>query len=211
MTVVARCCGSLVFCLAKWSGRSSQSSPNGFGRLSTVESQPRPSERAGYNLLLNLDLVKVPFPRVREKARKDIDEYSNFLEKNDENRLIPRDIGIRLLRALNDLLDFDRRLRELEGRDITAIIAAGLPNECVIFHFMNEYAKGATARDVDIHLIQLACMGMLQVATFAREAVTWHFGFEDVVLLALDIGSLGDLPPWALACSSTSCQISCCT
>ena len=104
-------------------------------------------------MLLNLDPVKVPFPRVIEKARKDIGEYSNFLEKNDENRLIPRDIWIRLLRALNDLLDFDRRLRELEGRDITAIIAAGLPNACVIFHLMNEYAKGATARDGDIYLI----------------------------------------------------------
>ena len=36
---------------------------------------------------------------------------------------------------------------------------------------------------------------MLQVAIFDCEAVTWHFGFEDVVLLALDIGSLARSPP----------------
>ena len=83
-----------------------------------------PTELAGYNLLLNLDPAKIPFPRFREKARKDIGEYSDFLEKNDENRLSPRDIWIHLLRTSNDFLDFDRRRRELEGRDITAIIAA---------------------------------------------------------------------------------------
>ena len=150
-----------------------------------------PTERAGYNL----DPVKVPFPRVRKKARKDIGKYSNYLEKNDENRLIHRDIWIRLLRALNDLLEFDRRQRELEGRHITAIIAVGLQNACAIFHLMNEYAKGATTRNGDIHRIQLACNGMLQVATFDREAVTWHFGLKVVVLLALDIGSLARAAP----------------
>ena len=32
---------------------------------------------------------------------------------------------------------------------------------------------------------------MLKLATLARDAVTWHFGFEDLALVAVDIVNSG--------------------
>ena len=139
--------------------------------------------------MAHLDPEIVPFGRIKEKARKDICECAEFLEASDENLLTPRDIWMRLLRSLDGLENFEKRLIKLEGRDTTAIITAKLLNACAFYYLMSEYAKGATVCDSSILHIQLANKRALQVATIARIAATWHFGFEDV-LLAFDIGNL---------------------
>ena len=153
-----------------------------------------PTERAAYNLMTHLDPEIVPFGCIKEIARKNIGESAEFLEASDKTLLTPRDIWTRLLRSLDELEDFENRLIELEGRETTAIIASGLPNACAAYYLMSEYSKGATTCDSSMLHIQLANRGALQVATLAREAVTWHFGFENVVLVALDFGNLARSP-----------------
>ena len=97
---------------------------------------------------------------------------------------------MRRLRSLDGLEDFEKRLIEFEGQDTIAIITAGLPNACAVYYLMSEYARNATGCDSSIFHIKLANKGALQAAILARETATLNFGFEDVVLLALDIGNL---------------------
>lgn len=140
--------------------------------------------------MAHLDPEIVLLGWIKEKARKDIAESTEFLEASEANLLIPCVIWTRLLRSLDGFKDFDKRLFELEGRETTAIIAFGQPKACALYFLISEYAKEATTRNSSILHIQLANNGMLRVAALAREAVTWHFGFEDVVHVALDISSL---------------------
>ena len=76
---------------------------------------------------------------------------------------------------------------ELEGRGPTAIVTTGLPNACAVFKLINEYSQAAVGRSSRIRHIELANGGTLKLAVLARRAVTWHLGFEDLVLIALDI------------------------
>ena len=80
---------------------------------------------------------------------------------------------------------------ELEGRKFSAIVTTGLPNACAVFKLINEYSQAAAGRSGRIRHIELADGGMLKLAALARRAVTWHFGFEDLVLIALDIENQG--------------------
>ena len=152
-----------------------------------------PTEQAAYNLTTHLNPDIVLFGRIKEKALKDIGESAEFLDASDEN-LTPRDIWTCHHRSLDKLEDFENRLIELEGQETTAIIATVLPNACAFYYLMSEYSKGASTCDSSMLHIQLANKGAFQVATLAREAVTWHFKFEDVVLVTLDIVSLARSP-----------------
>ena len=62
-----------------------------------------------------------------------------------------------------------------------------LPNACVVFKLINDYSQAAVARNGRILLIDLADGGMLKLAVFARQAVTWHHGLKDLVLIAFNI------------------------
>ena len=149
------------------------------------------AERAAYNLLNNLPEDVVPVERLKEKAGKDIGECTDFLEAGPETLLTPRDICTRLLRELDFLYDFERRLLELEGRWPTAIVTTTLPNACAVFNLINEYSQAAAGRSGRIRHIELADGGILKLAVLACRAVTWQFGFEDLVLIALDIENQG--------------------
>ena len=98
------------------------------------------AERAAYNLLNNLPEDVVPVERLKETAGKDICECTDFLKAGPETLLTPRDIWTRLLRELDGLYDFERRILELEGRGPTAIVTTGLPNACAVFKLINEYS-----------------------------------------------------------------------
>ena len=124
--------------------------------------------------------------RLREKASKDIGESTVFLEGPAENQLTPRDIWTRLLRELDGLEGFDQAILQLDGRKPTAIISSGLPNACAVFKLMNEYSNSAAGSTGFIRHIELADGGTLKLASFARRVCTWHFGYEDLVLIALD-------------------------
>ena len=63
------------------------------------------AERAAYNLLNNLPEDVVPVDRLKEKAGKDIGEYTDFLEDGPDTLLTPCDIWTRLLRELAGLDD----------------------------------------------------------------------------------------------------------
>ena len=81
---------------------------------------------------------------------------------------------------------------ELEGRGPTAIVTSGLVNARVVFKLINEYSTSATGRSNRIRLIELTYGGMLKLAAIARREVTWHFGLEDLELIALDVETKGD-------------------
>ena len=132
--------------------------------------------------------------RLLEKARKEIGESTEWLEDSDDNRLTPRDIWARMLRGLSGLDDYKRRLLELEGRGPTAIVTSGLPNANAIHKLFTAYAIGSTGIGSTNHLMQLADGGTLKLASLARKLVTWHFGIEDLVLVALDIEFSGRSP-----------------
>ena len=133
----------------------------------------------------------VPVHRVKENARKDIGECTDFLEDGPDTLVTPRDIWTRLLLELAGLDDIERRLLELEGRLHTAIVTSGLPNACVVFKLINEYLQAAAGRSGRIRHIELADGGILKLAALARRAVTWHLGLDDLVLIALDIENQG--------------------
>ena len=137
----------------------------------------------------NLPEDVVPVERLKEKAGKDIGEFTDFMEAGSEALLTPRDIWTRLLRELDGLYDCERRILKLEGRGPTAIVTTKLPNDCAVFKLINEYSQAAAGRSG--RHIKLADGGMLKLAAHARRAVTWHLGFEDLVLIALDIENQG--------------------
>ena len=145
------------------------------------------AERATYNLLNNLPEDVVPVERLKEKAGTDIGECTDYLEASPETLLTLRDIWTRLLRKLDYLYDFERRILELEGRGPTAIMTTGLPNASAVFKLINEYLQAPAGRSGRIRHIELADGSMQKLAALARRAVTWHLGFEDLVLIALDI------------------------
>ena len=66
-------------------------------------------------------------------------------------------------------------------------MTSGLPNACVVFELIHEYSLAAAGRSGRIRHIKLANGGMFKLAAFARQAVILHFGFEDLMLIALDI------------------------
>ena len=70
----------------------------------------------------NLPEDVVPVESLKDKAGKELGESTEFLEDGPETLLTPRDIWTRLLRELDGLVDFERRLLELEGRGPTAIV-----------------------------------------------------------------------------------------
>ena len=51
---------------------------------------------------------------------------------------------------------------------------------------MNEYSYSAAGPTGFIRHIELADGGTLKLASLARKACTWHFGYEDLVLITLD-------------------------
>ena len=124
--------------------------------------------------------------RLSQKASKDIGESIVLLEGPAEIQLTPRDIWTRLLLELDGLEEFDQAILELDGGKPTAIIYSGLPNACAVFKLMNEYSNSAAGSTGFIRHIELADGGTLKLASLARRACTWHFGYEDLVLTALD-------------------------
>ena len=70
-------------------------------------------------------------------------------------------------------------------------MTTGLPNACAVFKLITEYSQAATGRSGRIRHIELADGGILKLAGLALRAVTWHLGFEDMVLIALDIENQG--------------------
>ena len=149
------------------------------------------AERSAYNLLNNIPEDVVLVERLKEKAGKDIFECTDFLEAGPDTLLTPRNIWTRLLRELDGLYDFERIILELEGRGPTAIVTTGLPNACAVFKLINEYLQAAAGRSGRIRHIKLAGGGMLKLAALARQAVTWHLGFENLVFIALNIENQG--------------------
>ena len=145
------------------------------------------TERAAYNLLNNLPEDVVPVERLKKKVKKDIGECTDSLEAGPKTILTPCDIWTRLLRELDGLYDFERRILELKSQEPTAIVTTGLPNACVVFKLINEYSQAAAGRRGRIQHIELVYGGMLKLAALVPKAVTGHLGFEDIVLIALDI------------------------
>ena len=111
------------------------------------------AKRAAYNLVANLPVDVVSVDRLKEKEGKNIGECTDFLEDGPDTLLTPRDIWTRLLRVIAGLGDFERRLLELEGRVLMAIVTSGLPNACVIFKLINEYSQAAAGRSYRIRHI----------------------------------------------------------
>ena len=148
-----------------------------------------PVERATMNFLASFPPEIVEKDRLRERARKEIGESTAYLEECAENLLCPRDIWTRIIRELDGVAGFDRSLITLEGRDSTVIVASGLPNACAILKLLSEYSNKATRWDARCIHIDLADGGTLTLAVMAYEVLSWHFGLEDLVVAALDMGS----------------------
>ena len=70
----------------------------------------------------------------------------------------------------------------------TAIICYGLPNACAVFKLLNDYSAEAAGYLGAIRHIELADSGTLKLAIMARGFASWHFGVEDLVVAALDMG-----------------------
>ena len=145
-----------------------------------------PAEQAAFNFIANLPEDVILPDRLREKTSKDIGESTVFLESHAENQLTMRDIWTRLLRELDCLEGSDQVILELDGRKFTAIISSGLPNACAVFKFINEYSNSEAGSTGFIRHIELADCTTLKLASLARIACTWHFLYEDLVLIALD-------------------------
>ena len=146
-------------------------------------------ERASFNYMAHFPQELVPHDKLKEKARKDIGETTEYLEGSDCNLLTPRDIWVRLTRELDKLDGLEQSLMILEGCKPTAIVARGLPNACAIFKLMNEYAKRASGYDGKIRHIELADRGTLRLSILARDLTSWHFGIEELLVAALDMDS----------------------
>ena len=146
-------------------------------------------ERASFNYMAHFPQELVPQEKLKEKARKDIGETTEYLEVPDGNQLTPRDIWTRLTRELDKLEGFDQSLLILEGCAPTAIVACGLPNACAIFKLLDEYAKRASGYAGKIRHIELADGGTLKLSILARDLISWHFGIEELLIAALDMDS----------------------
>ena len=144
-------------------------------------------ERATFNFLASLPRELVSKEKLREKARKEIGESTEWLESYGHNYLQPRDIWMRLIRDLDGLDDFDRRIVALEGRERTAIICQRLPNACAVYKLMRDYSEEACGWMANLSRIELADDGTLKLAILARGLMSWHFGLEDLVVEAFDM------------------------
>jgi hypothetical protein len=76
--------------------------------------------------------------QVKEKARNDIGETTEYLEAPNGNYHTSRDIWIRLTRELAKLEGFEQSMIALKGRELTAIVAHGLHNACAISKLTNK-------------------------------------------------------------------------
>ena len=150
-----------------------------------------PTERAMCSFMATLPRDIMPLERLREKARKDIGESTEFLEGPIDNRLEHGDIWRRMTKDLDGLGGINEALQQLEGHRETAIVARGLPNTCAVWRLINDYAIAAMGRRSDLRLLELADGGTLRLARFARDMVSWHFGVEELVVAALDMGNKG--------------------
>ena len=148
-----------------------------------------PVERATMNFLASFPPDIVEKDRLRERARKEIGECTAYLEECAENQLCPRDIWTRIIRELDGVEGFDRSLITLEGRNSTVIVASGLANACAILKLLDEYACKSTKWNANVCHIDLADGGTLTLAEMAYEVLSWHFGLEDLVVAALDMGA----------------------
>ena len=148
-----------------------------------------PVERATMNFLASFPPEIVEKGRLRERARKEIGECTAYLEESADNLLQPRDIWTRIIRELDGVVGFNRNLIALEGHDSTVIVASGLPNACAIVKLLDEFSERSTKWSVRFSHIDLADGGTLTLAEMAYEVLSWHFGLEDLVVAALDMGS----------------------
>ena len=129
------------------------------------------AERAAYSLLNNLSENVVPVERLKEKVGKNIGESTDFLMAGPKTLLSISDIWTRLLRTLDGVYDFEKRILEREGRGPTAIVTKELPTACAVFKFINENSQAAAGRSGRIQHMELADVGMLKLAAFVRRRV----------------------------------------
>ena len=129
----------------------------------------------------------MPVERLKTKAGKGINKCTDFLKAGPETLLTPLDIWTRLLRELDNLYDFERKILEFKNRKPSAIVITELPNTCAVIKLIDEYSLAADGRSGRIRHIELVDGGILKLAFLACRAVTWHLGFENIVLIALDI------------------------
>ena len=141
-----------------------------------------------YNFMATLPRDIMPLERLKKKARKYIGESTEFGQV--DNRLEPGDIWRRMTKDLNGLGSINKALHQLKDHR-TAIVARGLPNACAVLRLINDYAIAAMGRRSDLRLIKLADGGTHRLSQFARDMVSWHFGVEELVVAALDIGNKG--------------------
>ena len=55
---------------------------------------------------------------------------------------------------------------------------------------LDEYALGTTRHHMNRNLIELSNAGILRVARFAHDMVSWHFGLKEVIVAALEISKI---------------------
>ena len=91
-----------------------------------------------YNFMATLPRDIMPLERLREKARTNIGESTEFLEGPVDNRLEPGDIWRRMTKDLDGLGGINEALQQLEGYRRTAIVVRGLPNTCAVWQQMND-------------------------------------------------------------------------
>ena len=60
-----------------------------------------------------------------------------------------------------------------------------------MLQLIDDYVYQATGWRSDLRLLELADAGTLRVTKFARDTVLWHFGMEELVVAALEMGNNG--------------------
>ncbi len=99
------------------------------------------------------------------------------------------------MRDLEGLSRSDANLRQLEAHKRTAIVPSGLQNACAIFRMLDEYAYAATGRRTNMRLLDFSDAGTLRLAKFAHDMVSWHFGLEELIVVALHMGAKSRAAP----------------
>ena len=61
----------------------------------------------------------------------------------------------------------------------------------MVFYLLNEYAHEATGVYGKILHMELADLGTLQTARLAHDLLGWHFGYEELVVVAMDLDNVG--------------------
>ena len=83
--------------------------------------------------------------------------------------------------------DLNSRLRLLRGDDQTVLIMKKCANAMFIFRLTDLYAAGAVGIRTTIEWLKLANAGLVDLAILARACGSWHVGFEQLAVLALDL------------------------